>query len=318
MLPLPSPTDKKFTGHQQEGELYFMQARFYDPMLGRFIQPDILVPGPANPRALNRYSYVLNNPLRYTDPTGYCGQSVTDAGYNNLLGLCGAGTTRSVPSDKNLGALDYIGDDIPTAGCHIMEDYSQCIYTPIVGGPGAALAERVWENATLVAYYRLWSAGVSAGEIDLLPWSLRQRELIHDWQGSITSDFDTLLGWATKMGDVFDDREKLAGAAALGMVIVGAGWINGRAFEDHVIEHADQVGQFIGRNVDAKAYKDLSVTATTSGLYRIGGTGELQQFLPVIRPDGKIDPDPVCRTACFLMIMPHPPASCTAVRSRWD
>ena len=39
------PTDKLFTGHQQEGSLYFMQARFYDPTLGRFLSPDSIVPG---------------------------------------------------------------------------------------------------------------------------------------------------------------------------------------------------------------------------------------------------------------------------------
>ncbi len=45
-------------------------ARHYDGALGRFIQPDTIVPEPGNPQSLNRYSYVLNNPLRYTDPTG--------------------------------------------------------------------------------------------------------------------------------------------------------------------------------------------------------------------------------------------------------
>jgi hypothetical protein len=45
-------------------------ARFYDGALGRFISPDTIVPEPGDPQALNRYSYVLNNPLRYTDPTG--------------------------------------------------------------------------------------------------------------------------------------------------------------------------------------------------------------------------------------------------------
>ncbi|MER3448194.1 MAG: hypothetical protein C4291_15860, partial [Candidatus Dadabacteria bacterium] len=46
--------------------------RFYDPLLGRFLSADSIVPGAGNPQAFNRYSYVLNNPLRYTDPSGHC------------------------------------------------------------------------------------------------------------------------------------------------------------------------------------------------------------------------------------------------------
>ena len=52
--------------------LYYYGARYYDPTLGRFIQPDSIVPEPGNPQSLNRYAYVNNNPLRYTDPSGYC------------------------------------------------------------------------------------------------------------------------------------------------------------------------------------------------------------------------------------------------------
>ncbi|GIV82919.1 MAG: hypothetical protein KatS3mg051_2273 [Anaerolineae bacterium] len=51
--------------------LYDYGARWYDPSLGRFIQPAPLVPAPGNPQALNRYAYVLNNPIRYTDPSGH-------------------------------------------------------------------------------------------------------------------------------------------------------------------------------------------------------------------------------------------------------
>ena len=40
-------------------------------MLGRFISPDTIVSDPFNPQSINRYSYVLNNPLNYIDPTGY-------------------------------------------------------------------------------------------------------------------------------------------------------------------------------------------------------------------------------------------------------
>ena len=50
-------------------------ARYYDPELGRFIQADTEIPDLSNPQSYNRYAYVLNDPLRYTDPTGHYGVS---------------------------------------------------------------------------------------------------------------------------------------------------------------------------------------------------------------------------------------------------
>ncbi|MEJ5312600.1 MAG: RHS repeat-associated core domain-containing protein, partial [Anaerolineae bacterium] len=66
-------TDRRFTGQIEDAaiDLYFYNARYYAPALGRFIQADTIVPSPANPQTLNRYSYVLNSPLRYIDPTGH-------------------------------------------------------------------------------------------------------------------------------------------------------------------------------------------------------------------------------------------------------
>ncbi len=52
--------------------LYDYRARYYHPGLGRFISADTIVPDPASPQLLNRYAYVTNNPLRYTDPSGHC------------------------------------------------------------------------------------------------------------------------------------------------------------------------------------------------------------------------------------------------------
>jgi hypothetical protein len=42
----------------------------YDPTIGRFISPDTVIQSMANPQCFNRYSYCLNNPLKYTDPSG--------------------------------------------------------------------------------------------------------------------------------------------------------------------------------------------------------------------------------------------------------
>ena len=48
-----------------------MNARLYDPEIGRFISADTCIDDPLNMQTFNRYSYVANNPLKYTDPTGY-------------------------------------------------------------------------------------------------------------------------------------------------------------------------------------------------------------------------------------------------------
>jgi RHS repeat-associated protein len=64
---------RRFTGQVFDNEtgLYYYNARYFDPELGRFIQADPKIPDLANPQSYNRYSYCLNNPLRYTDPTGH-------------------------------------------------------------------------------------------------------------------------------------------------------------------------------------------------------------------------------------------------------
>ncbi|WP_083698047.1 RHS repeat-associated core domain-containing protein [Shewanella sp. UCD-KL21] len=48
-----------------------MNGRIYDPTLGRFLQADPHIQTPTNSQNYNRYSYVLNNPLSYTDRSGY-------------------------------------------------------------------------------------------------------------------------------------------------------------------------------------------------------------------------------------------------------
>jgi len=64
-------TWRKYTGQMEaEAGLYFYNARFYDPALSRFAQADTLVPNPGDPLAWDRYAYVNNNPLKYTDPSG--------------------------------------------------------------------------------------------------------------------------------------------------------------------------------------------------------------------------------------------------------
>jgi RHS repeat-associated protein len=78
---LTSQTPRGFTGQEELSDvgLVHLNGRIYDPLLARMTSADPMVPDPMNGQAWNRYSYVVNNPLAFTDPSGYC-----------FLGLCGS------------------------------------------------------------------------------------------------------------------------------------------------------------------------------------------------------------------------------------
>ncbi|MES2824407.1 MAG: RHS repeat-associated core domain-containing protein [Pseudomonadota bacterium] len=76
---VPASTAKGFTDHEHLDSvgLIHMNGRVYDPELGRFMSADPFVQAPYNSQSYNRYSYVFNNPLSYTDPSGYSCSSGT-------------------------------------------------------------------------------------------------------------------------------------------------------------------------------------------------------------------------------------------------
>jgi RHS repeat-associated protein len=51
-------------------QLLWYNSRFYDPALGRWTQPDTIIPDQYNPADWDRFQYVRSNPLIYTDPSG--------------------------------------------------------------------------------------------------------------------------------------------------------------------------------------------------------------------------------------------------------
>ena len=64
--------DRGFTGHEylEDFKLYNMNGRLYDPVVGRFLSADPIIQDPSFTQSFNRYSYCLNNPLKFTDPSG--------------------------------------------------------------------------------------------------------------------------------------------------------------------------------------------------------------------------------------------------------
>ncbi len=84
-------TPKGFTQHEHlnQLELIHMNGRAYDYNLGRFTGVDPFIQFPLNSQSLNPYSYILNNPLSGTDPTGYlvgCGPNYAGCGGGGILG----------------------------------------------------------------------------------------------------------------------------------------------------------------------------------------------------------------------------------------
>jgi len=144
-----TPTAYRYTGQRWEAGLglYFYRARWYDPTLGRFVQPDTVVPDPANPQGLNRYAYARNSPLRYTDPTGHFWWAVGAAVGAVVGAVIGYGVQvyNNVASGMDLGSALTTNID----------------WKPIVGGAvGGAV---VGSGVGLIAEAAAGAAAVEAG-----------------------------------------------------------------------------------------------------------------------------------------------------------
>lgn len=78
--------NKGFTGHEMldQLDLVHMNGRIYDPVTAKFLSADPVITNPENGQNYNRYSYVLNNPTNFTDPTGFDPEVAYGAGVGLL------------------------------------------------------------------------------------------------------------------------------------------------------------------------------------------------------------------------------------------
>jgi RHS repeat-associated protein len=76
----PDPDGPGYTGHRHDAAtgLVYMQARYYDPKIGRFLSPDPVTYAPGRSKFFNRYWYASGNPYKYTDPTGRCAPGICE------------------------------------------------------------------------------------------------------------------------------------------------------------------------------------------------------------------------------------------------
>lgn len=101
-------TRQGHTGHEMlDGGLTHMNGRLYDPMLARFVSADPIVQAPYDLQSLNRYSYVFNNPLYYTDPTGF--SAWTDFRDGFLKPVLGIAASIYLPGSSLFNSLGLTG-----------------------------------------------------------------------------------------------------------------------------------------------------------------------------------------------------------------
>ncbi len=126
-------TDYHFTGQRDEVSLgiYWFQSRWYDGSLGRFTQPDSIVPtGTQGTQAWDRYAFVNNNPVRYNDPTGHMVDEGGGGGYECPKPSANSSEEEAWRHTQEVNLLFHIGptgiisapdydDDIPITDFHM-------------------------------------------------------------------------------------------------------------------------------------------------------------------------------------------------------
>ncbi len=142
-----------YTGHEMLSEfgIINMNGRLYDPVLGRFFSPDNYIQLPDFAQNFNRYSYCLNNPLKYTDPSGElfgiddaiiafavfnAARSMMQAAYNgeNIWRAGAISILSSIASygiGQTFGNAGGIGKELLRAGAH---GVSNGVFSMLSGG----------------------------------------------------------------------------------------------------------------------------------------------------------------------------------------
>ncbi len=124
------PFSRGFTGHEHYDRFKIINAnaRLYDPVIGRFFSPDPFVQAPDFTQNYNRYSYCLNNPVMYSDPTGEV------FGIDDLIAAAVLGAIFNSFTQIVAGNVNNVGDFFLAAGIGALSGAAGTYVSSAVGG----------------------------------------------------------------------------------------------------------------------------------------------------------------------------------------
>ena len=239
-----------FTGQRGEPALglYDYKARFYDPVLGRFLQADTIIPGAGNPLAWDRYAYSYGNPVKYIDPDGHWPCSFSSSGFSCSVSTFGLGQTIDRAGEKLFGvknasdvlssAMSIIGLGLDIAAGAVDFAASAIVTTGIVvGATGGAVITLPGGGTAVVTGAAGASVGWATAELGVKPLILAGNALASlATLATVSSElisgdtgFESALGISAE-GVEMSSQVAIGSASQVSTWATTAGWISPLAY----------------------------------------------------------------------------------------
>ncbi|VAW78390.1 hypothetical protein MNBD_GAMMA13-952 [hydrothermal vent metagenome] len=215
-------TTRGFTGQEQLDEvgLVHMNGRVYDPVLGRFLSADPQVQFPSASQSFNRYSYVHNNPLSYTDPSGFG----LFSGFKKLFKGIGSAIKKAFKSPVFRAivgiAAAYLTYGALNGAFIWGGNFTTAFASGFVGGAitTGSLKGALVGGATALAFYGVGSTFPSASKLrGAAPWEKGRL-----WFGKIVAHGTVGGASSAAQGGSFQDGFRSAGFTQLAAPVIGS------------------------------------------------------------------------------------------------